>query len=68
MMAGSEGWLVWIWASRHGVVHGLVVAVQANPASELMVLDTDALVPTLFITEVQVDRVTIEAPEGLFDL
>jgi 16S rRNA processing protein RimM len=53
---------------QHGVAHGLVVAVQANPASELMVLDTDALVPTLFITDVQVDRVTIEAPEGLFDL
>lgn len=51
-----------------GAVHGRVVAVQANPASELMVLDNEALVPTLFIVEVVDDRVVIEAPEGLFDL
>jgi 16S rRNA processing protein RimM len=53
---------------QHSVDHGRVVAVQANPASELMVLENEALVPTLFIVEVLDDRVVIDAPEGLFEL
>ncbi|WP_298442548.1 ribosome maturation factor RimM [Ferrimicrobium sp.] len=53
---------------QHHVAHGVVVAVQANPASELMVLESGALVPTLFILEVEDERVLIEAPEGLFEL
>ncbi|WP_298211148.1 hypothetical protein [Ferrimicrobium sp.] len=53
---------------QHHLDHGPVVAVQANPASELMVLESGALVPTLFILEVADDRVLIEAPEGLFEL
>lgn len=53
---------------QHSIDHGRVVAVQANPASELMVLENEALVPTLFIVEVVDDRVVIDAPEGLFEL
>ena len=51
-----------------GVVRGRVVAVEANPASDLMVLDTGALVPLTFVTSlVANERVEVEAPEGLFE-
>jgi 16S rRNA processing protein RimM len=47
---------------------GTVVAVQANPASDLLVLDNDALVPLRFVTAHQPGRLTVDAPAGLFDL
>ena len=48
-----------------GVAHGNVVAVQENPAHDLLVLDDDTLVPSVFIVEVT-DRVLVDVPEGLF--
>src|SRR5690606_2384534 len=36
----------------HGVVRGRVVEVEANPASDLLVLDTGALVPVRFVVQV----------------
>ncbi|HQU25728.1 MAG TPA: ribosome maturation factor RimM [Acidimicrobiales bacterium] len=51
-----------------GVVRGRVVSVEANPASDLLVLDTGALVPLAFVREVEANaRVTVEVPEGLFE-
>jgi 16S rRNA processing protein RimM len=51
-----------------GVRHGVVVDVEANPASDLMVLDTGSLVPLTFVISVEANRqVVIEAPEGLFE-
>jgi 16S rRNA processing protein RimM len=48
---------------------GLVDAVEANPASDVLVLDTGALVPVAFVVEQRDDRtVVIDPPEGLFDL
>lgn len=47
---------------------GVVTEVQANPASDLLVLDSGALVPVVFVTDTADDRVTIDPPEGLFDL
>lgn len=47
---------------------GTVEEVQANPASDLLVLDTGALVPVVFITDEQPGRITIDPPDGLFDL
>ncbi|HET8990530.1 MAG TPA: hypothetical protein VFN59_05480 [Acidimicrobiales bacterium] len=53
---------------ERGVVRGRVVAVEANPASDLLVLDTGALVPLAFVRAVEAnERVTVEAPEGLFE-
>lgn len=49
-----------------GVAHGRIVAIQANPAHDLLVLDDDTLVPSVFITSVA-DRVVIDPPEGLFE-
>ncbi len=47
---------------------GTVVSVQANPASDLLVTDSGALVPLRFVTAHRPGRLTIEAPPGLFDL
>lgn len=47
---------------------GTVVAVEANPASDLMVLDGGGLVPLRFVTHVDpARRVVVDAPEGLVD-
>jgi 16S rRNA processing protein RimM len=51
-----------------GVSRGVVVDVEANPASDLMVLDSGVLVPLTFVTDLEANRrVTVEAPEGLFE-
>ena len=51
-----------------GTEVGAVNAVEANPASDLLVLDSGALVPVVFVTDHQPGRVTIDPPDGLFDL
>lgn len=52
-----------------GADHGEVLEVQANPASDLMVLDTGALVPLRFVTDGPTDGVVhVEVPAGLFEL
>lgn len=51
-----------------GEVKGVVVDVEANPASDLMVLDNGALVPLTFVVSVDSNsRVVIDPPEGLFE-
>lgn len=47
---------------------GVITEVQSNPASDLLVLDSGALVPVVFVTANEGDHVTIDPPEGLFDL
>ncbi|MCU1373457.1 MAG: rimM, partial [Actinomycetia bacterium] len=51
-----------------GTDRGVVTAVEVNPASDLLVLDTGGLVPLRFVTDRQAGRVTIDPPAGLFDL
>ena len=57
---------------QSGVPRGTCVAVIDNPAADLLELDTGALVPANFVTAIDVDAdppvVTIDPPEGLFDL
>jgi len=53
---------------QHRVERGRVIEVQANPASDLLVLDSGALVPLRFAVElVANERIDVDAPEGLFD-
>lgn len=47
---------------------GTVMEIESNPASDLLVLDSGALVPVVFITKHEPGRVTIDPPDGLFDL
>ncbi|HSL58710.1 MAG TPA: ribosome maturation factor RimM [Acidimicrobiales bacterium] len=51
-----------------GTSRGRVEAVQANPAADLLVLDTGALVPLTFVVDRAPGRVVIDPPAGLFDL
>ena len=51
-----------------GVERGTVTAVEVNPASDLLVLDSGALVPLTFVTERRPGRVVVDPPPGLFDL
>lgn len=51
-----------------GGEHGPVVAVEANPASDLLVLPGDRLVPLTFVVERRPDgTVVIDPPPGLLD-
>lgn len=47
---------------------GRVAAVEANPASDLLVLEQGGLVPMVFVLEVEVGRVVVDLPDGLLDL
>lgn len=53
-----------------GTPHGVVIAVLANPASDLLELDTGGLVPVSFIIDQTglLGRLVVDPPEGLFDL
>jgi 16S rRNA processing protein RimM len=47
---------------------GTCVAVVANPAADLIELDSGALVPVVFVVDLRPGEVTIDPPEGLFEL
>jgi 16S rRNA processing protein RimM len=51
-----------------GVERGTVTAVEVNPASDLLVLGSGALVPLRFVTSREPGRVVVDPPPGLFDL
>ncbi len=51
-----------------GQSRGTVVAVEANPASDLLVLDSGGLVPVRFVVAYAPGRITVEVPPGLFEL
>jgi 16S rRNA processing protein RimM len=51
-----------------GTPRGRVIEVQANPASDLLVLDGGALVPMRFVVDRRSGWLQIDAPPGLFDL
>jgi 16S rRNA processing protein RimM len=50
-----------------GTDRGTVVTVLDNPASDLLELDSGALVPLRFVTEHGPGRVVVDVPAGLFD-
>ena len=51
-----------------GRERGRCVAVIANPASDLLELDSGALVPSVFVVESNAETIVIDAPDGLFEL
>lgn len=51
-----------------GTAVGTCVAVVENPAYDMVELQSGALVPMPFVTEVTDDHVVIEPPEGLLEL
>lgn len=54
-------------ATADGTVHGTIEAVEANPASDLLVLDDGRLVPLVFVVDTSPGRVTVDPPPGLLD-
>ena len=53
---------------QHGVARGRVREVEANPASDLLVLESGALVPLTFVVRVEANAVVeVDVPEGLFE-
>lgn len=53
---------------RDGTARGVVASVEANPAHDLLLLDTGAIVPVVFVVELCDGTATVDVPEGLFDL
>lgn len=51
-----------------GTALGTVTAVEANPASDLLVLDGGGLIPLRFVVEQAQGRVVVDVPDGLLDL
>lgn len=74
-LAASEEDVIWIdelfdalVVDADGVVRGRVVDVEANPASDLLVLDSGHLVPLTFVTAIEANTlIEIAVPEGLFE-
>jgi 16S rRNA processing protein RimM len=52
---------------QFGTVRGLITGVEANPASDLLVVDGRYYVPARFVTAHEGSVVRVEVPEGLFD-
>ena len=52
----------------HGTTLGTVVAVDANPAHDLLVLDSGPLLPMPFVVEHTAGHVVVDLPDGLLDL
>lgn len=50
-----------------GTGYGKATEVQANPASDLLVLESGGLVPLRFVVEHRDGRVVIDPPEGLIE-
>jgi 16S rRNA processing protein RimM len=53
---------------RSGRALGRVVAVEANPANDLLVTDAGVLIPMVFVVEQEPGRVVVDVPEGLLEL
>ena len=50
-----------------GIDRGVVVSVIANPASDLLELDTGALVPLRFVVAGTPGQISVDPPAGLFE-
>ena len=52
---------------RDGERLGVVEAIEANPASDLLVLDGERLLPLTFLVAHEPGMVTVDVPDGLWD-
>jgi 16S rRNA processing protein RimM len=53
---------------RDGTDLGAVVAVEANPAHDILVTEQGVLIPIVFVVEQGEGRVVVDLPEGLLSL
>ncbi len=52
---------------QFGTVRGRITGVEANPASDLLVVEGKTYVPTAFVRTHGPGRVVVEIPDGLFE-
>jgi 16S rRNA processing protein RimM len=55
-------------ADADGSVIGLVESVEANPASDLLVLQDGRLIPLRFVVAAEPGKLTVSLPAGLLEL
>ena len=55
-----------ICAYLSAILLGTVIAVEANPASDLLVLDGDRLIPLVFVVSHAPGLVVVDPPDGLW--
>ncbi|HEY7628432.1 MAG TPA: ribosome maturation factor RimM [Ilumatobacteraceae bacterium] len=69
---GDELWVHQLIGSRvidvDGVDRGMCIGVIDNPAHDILEVDSGALIPVTFVVSCRVGVITIDPPEGLFDL
>jgi 16S rRNA processing protein RimM len=72
-LADAEAW--WVHdligarvVAPEGTEVGVVKAIEANPASDLLVLADGRLIPLRFVVDRQPGRLTVELPPGLLEL
>jgi len=53
---------------QHGVDRGECASVLENPAAEIIETDTGALVPVNFVVSVSGGTISVDVPDGLFEL
>jgi 16S rRNA processing protein RimM len=53
---------------QYGVDRGTCTLILANPAAEILELDSGALVPSNFIVRILDGVIEVEVPDGLFEL
>jgi 16S rRNA processing protein RimM len=53
---------------RSGTKVGVVAALEANPAHDLLVLADGALVPSVFVVDRDEQGLVVELPEGLLEI
>jgi 16S rRNA processing protein RimM len=55
-------------SERAGTDLGTIVAVEANPAHDILVTNEGVLIPIVFVVEQAEGRVVVDLPEGLLQL
>jgi 16S rRNA processing protein RimM len=53
---------------RSGTTVGVVAALEANPAHDLLVLEDGALVPSVFVVDRDERGLVVDLPEGLLEI
>ena len=51
---------------NEGNPRGLIVEIHANPASDLLVLEDETLIPVVFLKDVKDNKVFVDTPKGIF--
>tara|TARA_Y100001954_G_C15679546_1_gene537012 strand:+ start:298 stop:786 length:489 start_codon:yes stop_codon:yes gene_type:complete len=51
---------------NEGNPRGLIVEIHANPASDLLVLEDETLIPVVFLKDIKDNKVFVDTPKGIF--